>query len=64
MTAIQIALIVAGVLLAGMVGAAFGIGAWFGARLAARLMGREEPVFRDKPEMDFDDEDADQMETT
>ncbi len=61
---VQMALVVAALLAMAMVGTAFGLGTWFGARLAARLMGREEPVFKDKPHMDFDDLDDDDLETT
>ena len=61
---VQIALIVSALLLAAMVGTAFGLGTWFGARLTARLMGREEPVFKDKPHMKYDDLDDDDLETT
>ncbi len=61
---VEITLITAALIGMGMVGAAFGLGAWFGARLAARLIGREEPVFRDRPEMEIEDEDIDELESS
>ena len=61
---IESLLIVAALIAMAMVGAAFGIGAWFGARLAARLIGRDEPVFRDEPGIEIDEDDEDVLQTT
>lgn len=62
--AIQIAHIVAAILGMAMVGGGVAFGVWFGARLTARLMGREEPIFRDPPSMEMDELDLDEMEST
>ncbi len=61
---IQIILIVAGLLYGAMVGAGVMVGMWFGARITARLLGREESVFYDKPGMQILDDETDELEST
>ncbi|KKN83601.1 hypothetical protein LCGC14_0298410 [marine sediment metagenome] len=47
-----------------MVGAGVIIGFLIGVRVTARLAGRDEPILFDKPGMDIEDEDVDDLETT